>query len=44
MHACQQLSANNHGRYNKSARADHAVTEIRPVPFAPMHADQIKYK
>jgi len=33
----QQSSANNHDRYNKSTRADHAITKIASVPSAPAH-------
>jgi len=33
----QQSSTCNRGRYNKSTHADHAVTKITSVQFAPMH-------
>jgi len=36
----QQSSANNHDRYNKLTRADHAVIRITPVPPATKHKDQ----
>jgi len=40
----QQSSISNHGRYNKSIRADHAVTRIKPVLSASKHKNQSKHE